>query len=1034
MMNFDASRLRDPAFFGENRVAAHSDHIAYASMEELHAGETSLRFSLNGLWKFHHALNAAQVIPGFEAADYDSRGWADIRVPAHIQMEGYGAPQYANVQYPWDGYQDVAIGEIPTEYNPVACYIKTFFVPEQMVGKRVFVSFQGAESCVAVWLNGHYVGFSGDSFTPSEFELTPYLTGGENKLACRVERWSAGSWLEDQDFMRMSGLFRDVYLYAIPKAHIADIHIKTLLDDRCTDASLDLSAQMELDESVGACSVSVELLEHGEVVAAAERKAEKTLALQFAVQAPKLWSSEQPNLYDLFLTVRDSSGEMLEVIHERVGFRRFEMKNGVMTLNGRRIVFKGVNRHDFCTDSGRAVPAETLRRDLLTMKRNNINAVRTCHYPNPSALYALCDELGLYVIDETNMETHGTWETIERGKRDIAYALPGNRMEWAPMMLDRVNSMFQRDKNHACILIWSCGNESFGGDVIYEMSRLFHRLDDTRLVHYEGIFHDRRHNDTSDMESQMYTPVVKIREYLAEHRERPFIMCEYTHAMGNSCGAMSNYTEYAYEEPLYQGGFVWDFIDQSIRTRDRYGNETFAYGGDFDDRPSDYNFCGNGIVYGNGEESPKMQAVKYNYQNIVAEVSAEKAVITNRAMFTSTGAFDCVVTLARNGEIVAAAPLETDVPPMESREYDLPAAILTRGRYNPALRGDKDTPWSALGGEYAVTLSFRLKADTPWAQRGYEVAFAQGVYKVEEAPKFERCAPLRVVRGDFNTGVHGEHFGVLFGDLKGGLTSYRWGGKEMLKSIPRPNFWRAPVDNDCGSLMPQRYAQWKIASLYAATNATPELARLNAHPVATENPDGSVSIRYVYGLCTQPSGQATLTYTVHPCGQVDVTLDYDPVEGLGDMPEFGVLLKMDADYDQIRYYGYGPEENYVDRREGARLGVFKTTATANMAKYLVPQECGNRTGVRWAEVTDRRGRGLRFTSGAMEFSALPYTPHELENAMHDYELPPVHYTVIRANLQQMGVGGDDSWGARTHDEHLIDVKKPLSFTFSFKGI
>ena len=333
-----------------------------------------------------------------------------------------------------------------------------------------------------------------------------------------------------------------------------------------------------------------------------------------------------------------------------------------------------------------------------------------------------------------------------------------------------------------------------------------------------------------------------------------------------------------------------------------------------------------------------------------------------------------------------------------------------------------------------MTLSFRLKADTPWAQRGYEVAFAQGVYAIQEAPKHERYAPLRVVRGDFNTGVHGEHFSVLFGDLKGGLTSYRWGGMEMLKSIPRPNFWRAPVDNDCGSNMPQRYAQWKIASMYAATNATPELARLNAHPVATENADGSVSIRYIYGLCTQPDGHAALTYTVHPCGQVDVTLDYNPVEGLGDMPEFGMLLKMDADYDQIRYYGYGPNENYVDRREGARLGIFKTTAKENVSRYLVPQECGNRTGVRWAEVTDHRGRGLRFTSGAMEFSALPYTPHELENAMHDYELPPIHYTVIRANLQQMGVGGDDSWGARTHDEHLIDVKKPLSFTFSFKGI
>ena len=398
-MNFDVSRLKDPLFFAENRVAAHSDHVAYASMEELSHGETSLRCSLNGLWKFHHALNAGQVIPGFEAADYDSRGWADIHVPAHIQMEGYGAPQYANIQYPWDGYQAVEIGEIPREYNPVASYIKTFFVPAQMVGKRVFVSFQGAESCIAVWLNGHYVGFSSDSFTPSEFELTDYLVEGENKLACRVERWSAGSWLEDQDFMRFSGIFRDVYLYAIPKAHIADIRVKTLLDDSFTDATLDLAMKMELDAAVGACRVKMALLDGGEVIAAAERVAEGEIAVQLPVKAPRLWSSEAPNLYDLLLTVEDGSGEVLEVVRQRVGFRRFELKNAVMYLNGKRIVFKGANRHDFCAESGRAIPEEKIRRDLLTMKRNNINAVRTCHYPDSSALYAICDELGLYVID-----------------------------------------------------------------------------------------------------------------------------------------------------------------------------------------------------------------------------------------------------------------------------------------------------------------------------------------------------------------------------------------------------------------------------------------------------------------------------------------------------------------------------------------------------------------------------------------------------------------------------------------------------------
>ena len=457
--------------------------------------------------------------------------------------------------------------------------------------------------------------------------------------------------------MRFSGIFRDVYLYAIPKAHIADIRVKTLLDDSFTDATLDLAMKMELDAAVGACRVKMALLDGGEVIAAAERVAEGEIAVQLPVKAPRLWSSEAPNLYDLLLTVEDGSGEVLEVVRQRVGFRRFELKNAVMYLNGKRIVFKGANRHDFCAESGRAIPEEKIRRDLLTMKRNNINAVRTCHYPDSSALYAICDELGLYVIDENNMETHGIWDMVARGRKPVEYALPGERMDWLPILLDRVNSTYQRDKNHASILIWSCGNESFGGDVIFEMSQKFRQLDDTRLVHYEGVAHDRRRNETTDMESQMYTPVAQIRKYLAEHRERPFILCEYTHAMGNSNGAMHWYTEYAYEEPLYQGGFIWDYIDQSIRTKDRYGNTTYAYGGDFDDRPCDYNFCGNGIAYGDGEESPKMQEVKYNYQDIFAKVTDTKAVVTNRAMFTSTSAYDCVVILARNGETVASAPL-----------------------------------------------------------------------------------------------------------------------------------------------------------------------------------------------------------------------------------------------------------------------------------------------------------------------------------------------------------------------------------------
>ena len=1015
LMSFEYSRIKDPGYFAENREPAHSDHVAYANPAELEAGESSLRASLNGYWKFHHAMNEGQVIPGFEAADFDCHSWDNIAVPAHIQMEGYGVPHYCNTQYPWDGYQDVEIGEIPEQYNPVASYVRYFYLPESMKGQRVFVSFQGAESCIALWLNGHYVGFSSDSFTPSDFELTGYLVEGENKLACRVYRWSAGSWLEDQDFMRFSGLFRDVFLYAKPAVHVQDIRICTQLDDDYRDATLEAKVKLEAQNGWRLRLT----LKDGENTAAeaAQEGTQAEAEFHIPVSNPRKWSAEKPNLYQLLIEACGPDGQLMEVMRQNVGFRRFELKDGVMQINGQRIVFKGTNRHDYCAETGRAVTPEKIRRDLITMKRNNINAVRTSHYPNHSALYALCDELGLYVIDENNMETHGTWDPIVRKQKPIEYALPGNRMEWKDILLDRVNSTYQRDKNHPCVLIWSCGNESFGGDVIYEMSQLFRKLDDTRLVHYEGVANDRRRNETSDMESQMYTPVAKIREFLAEHRDKPFILCEYTHSMGNSNGAMHKYTEYAYEEPLYQGGFIWDFLDQTVHNKDRYGNPTLSYGGDHGEHPTDYNFSGNGIVYGDGTPTPKLQEVKYNYQNIVAEVGKDAVTVRNRSLFTSTAEYDCVLTLARDGVTIAEATLDTDVPPLDEATYPLPFAAQTRG------------------GEYAVTASFRLKADTAWAQRGFEVAFGQGVYRVDAgAAKHEPHRALRVVYGANNLGVMGDCFEVLFSYLNGGLASYRFGGRDMFKTIPMPNFWRAPTDNDRGNFMAARYGQWKLASLYASHRCTMELFVRNMKPPVAEHEDGSVSIQYVYALPMTPVAYCDVTYTVHPCGKVDVKLGYDPVEGLSTMPEFGMMLKMDADYDQLRWYGLGPDENYVDRNCGAKLGIWQKPVRENMARYPLPQECGNHTGVRWAEVTDFRGRGLRFSGDGMEFSALPYTPHELENAAHDYELPPVHYTVIRAAKMQMGVAGDDSWGARTHEEYLIDVSKRLEFQFSFQGI
>lgn len=1030
-------KIKNPLFYEENRVAAHSDHRYYTSEAELVQDVQSLKRSLDGVWKFRYAKNGEDAPREFYRDETDCRDWEDIRVPAHIQLEGYDRPQYVNVQYPWDGHEVIEPGEVPSRFNPTASYVKYFTVPPQFEGKRVFVSFQGVESGFALWCNGSYIGYSEDSFTPSEFELTDTLQEGENKLAVQVYKWTSGSWCEDQDFFRFSGIFRSVYLYAIPDTHVSDIKIRTDLNADYTKADLVVSLTVMTNQVSPSASEmpssqarAVLTLTDG-VAEIAETEVSlvdgENEPVHMAVDTPMLWSAEEPFLYELMITVYDADGAVVEMIPQKVGFRRFAIDDGIMTINGKRIVFKGVDRHEFGGRSGRVPNEKEMLQDIVTMKRHNINAIRTSHYPNDSRLYELCDEYGLYLIDECNLETHGTWAA--GGEQVAETVIPGDRKEWEPMLLDRVNSMYQRDKNHPSILIWSCGNESFGGSVIHAMSQKFHELDDTRLVHYEGVFQDRRYNDTSDMESQMYPSVAAIRKFLSEHREKPMLLCEYTHAMGNSCGAMHKYTDLTDEEPLFQGGFIWDYVDQSIYHKDRYGNEVLGYGGDFDDRPCDYNFSGNGIVYGgNRNPSPKMQEVKFNYQNIQIRVEGDSFEVINKNLFTNTSKYQCIVTLALEGREIARATVVTEVEPLSSKVYKLPVF----GYMTP---WSDDERWKAVrGGEYVVTVSFVLLYDTIWAERGHEVAFGQGVYEIEAAggaddavnagiPAIAESAMFVVADGTFNIGVRGMHFEALFDKGGKGLVSYVYAGRELIRAIPKPNFWRAPTDNDCGNQMPFRYAQWKTASLYQQIKPA----------IVTKN-DTDVTIRYCYTLPTTPESECYVTYKVTGDGTVNTTLEYTAPDGITDIPEFGMLFRFDADLENLTWYGFGPEDTYCDREKGGKLGIYHKKVAENLAEYLVPQECGNHTGVRSASITDNKGRGIMFTGKDLSVNVLPYTPHELENAMHVYELPPVYYTVARIALKQMGVAGDDSWGARTHDEYLLDATHKLVLSFNFKGI
>lgn len=1028
-MSFEIKKIHDPKFFKENCMAAHSDHVAYADEKEAEERKSSFRLPLDGVWKFHYARNYAQTVSGFEAEDFDCKCWEDIRVPAHIQMEGYDIPQYVNIQYPWDGREDVWRDAVPSEFNPVASYVKYFTLPEGFKKNGLYISFQGVESGFALWLNGHYVGYSEDSFTPSDFDLTPYVKEGENKLAVQVFKWTSSSWCEDQDFYRFSGIFRSVYLYTMPKVHVYDLKVQPVVDEAVLNADLLVTMQMRGEGKArltltGSRNYSVLEEKEEQIIFSEELPvSEGEVHFEKEVKKPDLWSAEIPNLYTLTIECFDQNGERSELVSQRIGFRRFEMKDGIMTLNGKRIVFKGVNRHEFSSKTGRAVTREEVLKDIVTMKQNNINAIRTCHYPDASIIYDLCDEYGLYMIAENNLESHGSWDAAMHGSVPKDTIVPGDNMDWEPMMLDRVNSCYQRDKNHPAVLIWSVGNESYGGKVIFDMSEKFRALDPYRLVHYEGIFNDRRYEATSDMESQMYTSVENVKKFLAEHKEKPFIMCEYTHAMGNSCGAMHKYTDLTDTEPRYQGGFIWDYIDQSILKKDRYGKDFQAYGGDFLERPTDYNFSGNGICYGGDRDpSPKMQEVKFNYQNISILFEKEgKFTVVNKNLFANTDRFRCVAVLQKNGVVVKKQEIETAVPPLSTKDYEIPFAI---------LRADDKDQKKDTDAEYTLTVSFRLKEDMSWADAGHEVAFGQKIYK--KIPAFHASEkPIRVVHGKVNIGVKGEDFDCLFSMLSGGLVSYRYAGKEMIEKIPMPNFWRAPVDNDNGSMAPARYAQWKIASMYISHRNG---GMFDNVPTKVEEKDNTVTVTYTYFMPTTPAGKCQVSYTVFGDGTIETKLMYDPVEGLPDMPEFGMMFQFNADYDNLTWYGMGSEETYADRRHGAKLGIYSNKVADNMAKYLVPQECGNKVGVRYARIADAKGRGMMFEGDELSFSALPYTPHELENAAHVYELPQVHHTIVRVALAQMGVGGDDSWGSLVHPEYHIDVTKPLEFTFRFKGI
>lgn len=1001
-IRYDLSYLTDPQVFALGRLPAVSDHDTFASVNEAQDGHSSLRKSLDGTWKFAYAENIGARPTGFEQPNFDCSGWSDIHVPGHIQMQGWGVPQYVNTQYPWDGHEQILPPNIPQRFNPVGSYVTRFNRPEGWAAHRVHLVLHGVESACFVWLNGILLGYAEDSFTLSRFDITESLCEGENKLAIEVFRFCSGSWLEDQDFWRFSGIFRSVELQAIPCAHVEDVFVSAKPEEDLHSARL--SAEMKLTLPDEPVTLSVELLDAaGVVVDRFTQPAEELLHFTRSVPDARFWSAEQPNLYTLRMTLTGEQLGVTEVAQTEIGFRSFAIRDGVMLLNGKRILLHGVNRHEFGHRSGRAIGETEMLWDIQTLKRHNINAVRTSHYPNHSLWYRLCDRYGIYLIDEANLETHGTW--MKMGQVDPEHALPNDREEWLAACLDRAQSMLERDKNHPSVLIWSCGNESYGGKDIFEMAEFFRRRDPNRPVHYEGVYFDRRYNATSDVESRMYPPATEIAAWLDTHTDKPLILCEYSHAMGNSCGGLSDYLALEERYRQYQGGFIWDWIDQAIETILPGGEHGLAYGGDFTDQPTDRNFCGDGLVFADRTLAPKLQEVKYLYQNVRVLPDARGVTLDNRHLFDDLSGYRLTWSLVRDGEEIASGILgDVTVPPGERRTFSL------------AL------PELIAPGEYALLCVLRLKTAALWAEEGY--AYMQGqavIANISSSADEEIKSGYAIAQGNVNVGAFADGCEALFSLSEGGLVSLRRCGEPtMLNYAPRLSLYRAPTDNDVGNDFAKDTALWFAFS---------ELSNGESTGVQTE--DGHLRIVYRYQLTSLTDAYVDIAYDVLAANRVRIEVAFPGGSNLPDFPSFGLSFRLPRALHHMRYYGLGPEENCIDRSEGAVLGIFETTVEQNLTPYLKPQDCGNRRGVRWLELTDGHGHGLRvhMDGKPLEISVLPHSQTELASALHQQNLPNPAYTYLDVAMARYGVGGDNSWGAPVLPHYRLHADQPLRYSF-----
>lgn len=1022
--------------FDINKEAPHASFIPFATEQQAMKGEASASpfyKSLNGLWKFKWVPRPAERPMQFYDPGADVSNWDDIPVPSDWQMQGYGIPIYVNIQYPfvqgneapekanskntsdneW-GFQSNLLLEnadpphVPESYNPVGSYRRTFSISANWNDHRVVLHFGAVKSAMFVWVNGKKVGYSQGSKTPAEFDITNYLNEGENTLAVQVFRWSDGSYLEDQDFWRLSGIERDVYLYATPKIFFQDFFAKSQLDESYTDGVLDLAVSLE-NRSPGKQKVKREvayrLYDDQENVIAEETKSvafSDTGSVHFnkRVETPKKWSAESPHIYQLIIELKDEQGRVTEVVESKVGFRTVEVKNGQLLVNGKPIYIKGVNRHEHDEYTGHVISEASMLRDIKLMKKFNINAVRTSHYPNDPRWYELCDKYGLYVLDEANIESHGMGYGAESLAKDTT---------WMAAHLDRTKRMVERDKNHPSIIIWSLGNEGGDGINFEQTSGWIHHRDATRPVHYERA----DSQPYVDLVSPMYAGTGYLEQYAEGNPDRPLILCEYAHSMGNSTGNLQDYWDVIKKYKVLQGGFIWDWVDQGLAATGPDGHKYWKYGGDYGpaDVPSDGNFVINGLVFPDRSIHPALWEVKKVYQNVNFEavnLTNGKIKVKNEFTFTPLNNFVIDWSILEDGREIGEGTLaDLDIAPGDSQVVHVQWDSL-------ALRA---------GWEYFLNLKVKNTRQFPLLPSGHVMASEQFKLPFEKKAKPEdvtKLAPLQLNDNSEEVVVKGKHFRAVFNQKTGLLTQYKFEDADLIVpgQGPVPNFWRPPNDNDFGFNMPERHGIWRKAGDHR------KLQNFSVNQMS----DYEINITADYHL---PDVEAnySLTYTI--LGNGDIIIHNQFIPGNKDfpyLPKYGMTLRMPTEYNRLQWYGRGPQENYWDRKTAAFIGLYNSTMEEQFVPYIRPQETGNKTDIRWVALRNNQGWGLLAAGEpALSVSALRYTDDDLtpstRDGLHTIDLKENPFIVVDLDYKQTGVGGDNSWGAQPHEKYRLPVQQ-----------